>query len=119
MNLPSRSSTETGIVTRLVSTFMISSSPFPGGGVVAVDGRVLRLPPCKTGGALEAVGLLGSLTILGGVAVGTTRGRVPVFVCAAAPKTRKKRKLKGARYFIGKRFSDTNCFGESARLIKL
>ena len=93
MNRPSRSSTETGIVTRLVSTLITSfSSKMSGVAVASGRGDGTLRPPCNTGGPpglLETV----SLPSVGGTGVGATRGRVELLDCAIAKLTIRPRKM--------------------------
>src|SRR5690242_16342809 len=97
MKRPSRSRTDTGIVTRLVSTLIISSSP--GLGVGVADGLELE-PPIRTGGRSD-VTTGGSFCSTGGVGVGATRGRERVSVWAIAAATvASKRESTSVIFFI-------------------
>lgn len=82
MKRPSRSRTETGIVTRLVSTLITSFSSFDGVGVgSAMFGR---RPLIKTGGRPPLEGKLEPFSKVGGGGVDATRGRDDVFPCPNA-----------------------------------
>src|SRR5438105_3999355 len=103
MNRPSRSSTETGIVTRLVSILMTSLSSERGDGVGVVEAAGLR-PLISTGGPSGVVAEppYGSFAITGGVGVGATRDRLDVLVWADRPTTKNKMTVSTA----------ANCFIE-------